>query len=112
MVFYPFLYAPVQWKQVEIKGKEEAYGAGADGRQRDGTCDGPGNQGRQNDDRVFQIQSQLLRTLILPFAQFTGQHGGQRLVTAEHGSDNAGHTDCRKAPQLAGQLADQALNTG
>ena len=108
----PFLYASVQGQQVEIEGEEKACSPGSDGGQGNGTCDGPWNQGRQKDDGIFQIQGQVLRLLIFALAQLAGQHGGQRLVAAEHGGDDTGRADGRETPQLSGQMADETLNVG
>ena len=60
----------------------------ADGSQRNGTCNRPGNHGGNDHHCIFQIQCKRRFFRIVFPAQLAGKHNGKGLVAGDSGSDD------------------------
>ena len=69
--------------QIEIGRKQYAFGRSADGGERNASCDGPGNQSRDQDDAVLHIDCEAL-TGFQCSAELVREHGGERLIAGDH----------------------------
>ena len=77
-----------QRQQIQIKGNCDTDVWRTDGSQRNGSCNGPGDHGRYDHYRIFQIQGKRRSFRIVFPAQLAGEHDGKSLVAGDGGSDN------------------------
>ena len=77
-----------QRQQIQIKGNCDTDVWRTDGSQRHGSCNGPGDHGRYDYYRIFQVQGKRRSFRIVFPAQLAGEHDGKGLVAGDGGSDN------------------------
>ncbi len=81
-----------QGQEVEEAGEEDGGGGGFYGGQGDAAGYGPGDEGRYNDDGVFQGDGEAFFIGFYFIGKLVGEYDSQGLVAGDH----AGHDGCEK----------------
>ena len=97
--------------QIQIKGQRDAGKRRADGSQRNRPGNGPGDQGRNDNRRIFQADRPLLRAHFNLAAKLVRQHNSQSLVAAHRGGKHRRRKDRPERRDFFAQLLKAILHS-